>query len=933
MKTFRPLAFLLVFATALASALFAQGSATGTIVGRVSDASAKLALHGVRVTVQGSTVETYTDAAGAFVLTGVPAGARSVEFSYIGYGDLTRSAEVRAGGVTTLDVMFGEETVRMKAVVIEGNAVGSARAINQQRAADTLTNIIAADAIGRFPDQNAAESMQRVPGLALYRDQGEGRFIVVRGIRPDLNSTQLNGVSIASPERGSRTVALDVLPTDALGSVEVTKVPTPDQDVDGLGGRINLKTRSPFDAQGRQLQLSAQGQYNHLRDRLSGKYNATYADTFDGGKLGIIFSPTWQGRRFGSDNFEVSNPWVLRAIPGSTAQTYFNQDINYREYEITRTRYGANGGVEYKPDAASLYYARATYSYFSDHENRYVTTIPFSEGTVTSLTDTSATVTGVRRENKQLRVRTKTQDLYSFSVGGERALAEWKLEAHAAYSLGKESKPEESAIFRKSARGTDWSYSFASGTYAPLVTQTGGPTINDAAVFTEFNRLRSAPGTGKETEANLGADARRDFRVGGDLPAFVKFGGQTRLKRKTQEREQVNWTPPASFTFASLAQPQTADDYAFTTGPRFNAEAFTKTFIDNKAAFTPLRDLAASSQDDWTSDEDVYAAYGMGGVTFGTTSLSTGLRYERTEFEARGNDLRTAGGALAITPGRRSRSYDNFLPGLYLRSTFDKRTVLRASWSNSLARPAFGDSAFRRSVSDDNRTVTESNPRLKALTSVNYDASVEHYFASLGTVSAAVFHKEIKNFTYQAALPGVSDPATGYGLTTFVNGPRGHISGLELAWQQQFQFLPAPFDGFGAFVNFTVTDSSARYLRANGELREARRVCPARAQLPHAAAPRGRAHRGERGGGPLCGHVQAARPVGELQTEPSDRALWRSAEPDERAVPGVVWPGPEAFHAIRGVRLERELRRAVEIVRAGPGRRDAVGSPSGPAAS
>ncbi len=807
--------FLSVFLLALGVAAQAQ-SPVGQIAGRVTDSGNKLALGGAHVSVAGTKIETYTNSVGDYVLQDVPVGTQSVEFDYVGYATVRASATVAAGQVAKLDGVFNGDVVKLNAMVITENAVGSARAINQQRAADTLTNIVAADAIGRFPDQNAAESMQRIPGLALYRDQGEGRFIVIRGIRPDLNSTQLNGVAVASPERGSRTVALDVLPTDALGAVEVTKVPTPDQDVDGLGGRINMKTRSPFDAQGRQLQLSAQGQYNNLRDRLSGKYNATYSDVFNNGTVGVIFSPTWQGRRFGSDNFEVSNPWVLRPVPGSTAQAFFNQDINYREYEITRTRYGANAGVEFKPDSTSLYYVRGTYSYFSDHENRYVTTIPFSEGTVTQLDDVSATVTGVRRENKQLRSRTKSQDLYAFSTGGERTVGPWKFEGHAAYSLGKESKPEDSIIFRKAARGTDWSYSFAPGVYAPKVTQVGGPTINDPAVFTEFNRLRSAPGTGKETEWNFGADARQDTRVAGDLPAFVKFGGQIRLKEKTQEREQVNYAAPASLTFASLAQTQSPDDYAFMTGPRFNAEAFTKLFSDNRSAFVGTRDVASGTQDDWTSNEDVYSAYVMGGLTFGTTNLSTGVRYERTDFEAKGNDLRTTAGTLVVTPSKRSRDYDNFLPGIYLRSTFDKRTVLRASWSNSLARPAFADSALRRSVSDDARTVTESNPGLKALTSVNWDASVEHYFASLGTVSVSGFYKDIKNFTYQATIPGVVDPATGYQLTTSVNGPRGHISGLELAWQQQFTFLPGPLSGLGLFANYTFTNSSASYLRGSG---------------------------------------------------------------------------------------------------------------------
>ncbi len=800
--------------TGLISALALHAQGTGTVIGRITDARTRLALGGARVAVAGTELATFADASGDYALLNVPAGERTLEVSYVGYSDERQTATVAAGRTTALNFAFGKDIVTLDKFVISGSAVASARAINQQRAAETLSNFIAADEIGRFPDQNAAESMQRVPGLGLYRDQGEGRFIVVRGIRPDLNGVALNGVTMTSPDRGARTVPLDVIPSDALGAVEVTKVYTPDLPAEGLGGRVNLKTRSPFAAEGRQLQFVAQGQYNYLRDRLSSKFNGTFADLFDDGKVGVIFSPTWQARRFGSNNFEVSNPWQLRAVPGApTTQAFFNQDINYREYEITRTRYGANGAVEFKPDAGTLLYLRATYSYFSDHENRYVSTIPFSEGTVTQLSDTSATVTGVRRENKQLRVRTKTQHLYAFSAGGERTIGDWKLDGLAAFSKGDESKPEDTVIFRKSARGTDWSYSFAPGVYAPVVTQVGGPTIADPAVFNEFNRLRSAPGTGRETELNLAANARRSFDLGGQS-AFAKFGGQARWKEKAQDREQVNFTPPASFTFASLSQPQTHDDYPFLIGPRFNAEAVTKTYIDNRSAYPGTRDIASSTQDDWTTQEDVFAAYGMGGVSFGATTLSAGARYERTEFEAKGNDLRTAGSTLTITPGSRARRYDKFLPGVYLRSNLAPKTVLRASWSNTLARPGFADSAFRRSVSDDAKTVTESNPGLKALTAQNWDASLEHYFASLGFVSAAVFYKDIKDFTYQATLPGVTDPATGYSLNTFVNGPKGHISGVELAWQEQFHFLPSPFDGLGAMANLTFSSSSARYLRS-----------------------------------------------------------------------------------------------------------------------
>ncbi len=817
MNAFRRFTVLFTLVAWLLPAGQAQTPATGTLTGRVTDAKSRLALSGARVTVSGTGLETFAAQSGDYALVNVPAGARSVVVSYVGYPDATQLVTVAAGGVTAVDIAVGESTVRMEKFVIQGSSVGSARAINQQRAADTLTNIVAADEIGRFPDQNAAESIQRIPGVALYRDQGEGRFIVVRGIKPDLNTVQLNGVSVATPDRGNRTLPLDVIPSDALGAIEVAKVATPDKEMDGLGGRVDLKTRSAFDVKERQVLISAQGQYNDLRDRLSSKFNGTYSDTFNDGRIGVIFSPTWQDRRMGSDNFEVGGAWTLRPVPGAAGQTaFFNNDINYRAYDLTRTRYGANGAIEFKPDRETSFFVRGLYSNFTDAEIRQITTIPFSEGTLTALSPTSATVTGVRREAKQLRVRAKEQELYSLSAGGETARGTWLLDGRAAYSEGREERPENVTIFRKSTRGTDWTYSFAKGIYDPVVTQTAGTSISDPASFNEFNRLRSAPATGYEKEFNVGGNARNRFTLAGTLPAYVKFGGQFRAKEKQQEVEQINYAAPAGYTFQSLAEQQSSSDYGYLTGPRLSAAKFTTAFIDNKAAYVGTRDVATSLQSDWTSNEDVTALYAMGGVTMDRLNILTGARFEYTKFETEGYQTKSTGAAITATPASRNARFRNFLPGLYLTYNVSKQTVLRAAWSNTFARPQFSENAMRRTVSDDNRLVTESNPGLKPLTSMNWDASVEHYFASLGSVSASVFHKEIRNFTYQRTIPG-ADAATGYDLSTFANGDKGVITGLEFAYQQQFNFLPAPFDGLGFMANYTIADSSAKFPARPGE--------------------------------------------------------------------------------------------------------------------
>ncbi|MBM3843646.1 MAG: hypothetical protein FJ397_10390 [Verrucomicrobia bacterium] len=445
------IAFLPLFALSLA----AQG--TGGVAGRITDAGNRLALAGARVSVAETGLTAFADAAGDYTLPAVPAGNRTLVFSYVGYAELTRSVTVGAGATARLDVAFGSDVVAMDKFVITGSAVGSARALNQQRAADTLTSIIASDEIGRFADQNVAETMQRIPGLALYRDQGEGRFIVVRGIRPDLNSVRLNGVSLATPERGDRVVALDVLPTDSLAAVEVTKVPTPDMDADGLGGSINVRTRSAFDADGRQLQATAQGQYNHLAERFSSRFTATFGDRSADGKWGFIFSPTWQARRFATNNFEEDGGYALRQVPGAAAGTLnpLLLGIAFREYEITRTRYGASSALEFRPDAQTSLYLRGTFSQFNDHEIRYVYTLPFVEGTVSSLSDTGATVTSLRRERHDMRYRQKDQQILALVAGFERTSGDWQLDGRLGCSKGEEQRPDEVSVrFRKPNRNS-----------------------------------------------------------------------------------------------------------------------------------------------------------------------------------------------------------------------------------------------------------------------------------------------------------------------------------------------------------------------------------------------------------------------------------------------------------------------------------------------
>ena len=804
-----------VFA-AISSAITAVAQ-TGAISGRVIDASTGLALGGARVSILDTPLVAFTSPSGDYALAHVPAGPRSVEVSYVGYPTRTESLTVSENRTAQLNIFFGEEIVALDTLVIDGAAVGSARAINEQRAAATLTHIVAADAIGRFPDQNAAESLQRLPGVSLYRDQGEGRFIVLRGMNYTLGNVTLNGATVASPEFGERALALDVVPSDSLAAIEVFKVPTPDMSAEGLGGSINLRTKSPFDSRDTSASVSVQTIYSKLSDKFGAKLNAGFSTLFAGGKAGLLVAATWQERKFGSYNYEIDDGWTDEdPATGDPLPSYFLQDIALRDYVVDRERYGFNATFEYRPDASLRLYVKGNYNRFTDKEERHVSFLPFLEtnDALVSLSPNSAEVSGVRRIRRDVRIREKDQDLSGVVLGAEKRLDAWTLDARAAFSVGEETKPGEANIrFRRSVRDGHFRYQFTD-TYDLAVTQLGGASAADPASYNELQRVDYAREDGKDTTADYIANARYDFD--GRFPGYVKLGGGYRAKEKESRADGWEYSGgPSSFRFANFAGAQS--DYPYFSAPRIDAPAAYNFFLANRASFTAELLPEDTYLDDWTTNEDVLSGYAMGSTTFGRATLIVGARFERTEFETTGNDLRydNDGDFAGVSPRSASRTYDNFLPGIFLRWDATRDLVVRASWSNALVRPAFGDASIRRSVNADDEEVTEGNPGLDALESTNWDASVEYYLPSLGLVSAAVFHKQIDNFTYEYEVPGgISIDGTPYDYFTFRNGNDGEITGVELAYQHQLRFLPSPFNGLGVLANVTFADSEATYYRS-----------------------------------------------------------------------------------------------------------------------
>jgi hypothetical protein len=265
---------------------------TGNVSGTVTDSSHSGILAGARVTVEGQAFSTSTDASGRYLLLGLPSGPAKITVSYIGLEKATQEVQVVSGVTATLDFTLRPPSVAMSVTVNNNpDLAGQARALNDQEASINLINLVASDQIGSFPDPNAAEAAQRVPGIVVQRDQGEGRYVLVRGTEPRLSATTINGERIGTTENTSRQIPLDTIPADLMGAIEVTKVLTPDMEADSIGGRVNLITkRAPASLH---IALTLGSGFNTLVKNDIKDYNGTFGQRIFGGKVDSSPQPTF----------------------------------------------------------------------------------------------------------------------------------------------------------------------------------------------------------------------------------------------------------------------------------------------------------------------------------------------------------------------------------------------------------------------------------------------------------------------------------------------------------------------------------------------------------------------------------------------------------------------------------------------------------------
>lgn len=841
------------------SAAFAAAAQAGELTGRVTAGDAALEGAIVRVVETGATAATASD--GSYRFADLPAGTYTLSVSYVGADEGGASVSVPETGAVRQDVTLMATGGAGDRVLVVGQRGSLYASLSRQRAADNLVSVLDSDALGRLPDQNVAETARRLPGISVENDQGEGRYVVIRGIDPNLNSTSVNGVRIPSPEAGDRKVALDVIDADILDSVVITKSLTPDMDGDGIGGNIDIQTASGFDYEDFFVKGRANLLFTDKNNDWGERASLSVFDQFGNGRAALAGSVSWQARTFATDNKEADGGWSSEEA--ADGDVLFPDAMELREYNVTRERLSASLNLDLRPADHTDLYLRGLYNDFEDQEYRQRLEVPLEDGDFeaddSSAADAVAAFSGDVAAQRDLKDRLETQRIWSVQGGGESRFNQWTVDYSAAFTHSEEEEPGsiDAATFEANPEddapgnyriGVD-----SSDPLFPVLTYNveGFTFFNDGSNF-EFDELEYIEGLTEDEEAAFRLDVRRDLNFGAN-PGYVQFGGKARLREKHYTKETIVYDgfDGGDLTVADFA---VEPDYPLDAFGPAVGRSLSDFFLANRGDFevSAVDTLIASAAEDYLANEDIYALYGMGGVELGGLRLTGGLRWEQTEFDATASDVRLfeeyedtppvptvdqsgglpAGAAcydgdgeslsvtgatpvdediLCIGESVGSRSYNDLLPSLNARWELPRDLVARASYYRSVARPNISQVVPAVSFEQNDEAEREAfigNPALERQVADNFDAGLEWYFAEGGVLSGGVFHKRIDDYI----ATQVFEDVTYFGVLfdeveTAVNLDEATVTGLELNYQQALTFLPGPFDGFIVGVNYTYLDS------------------------------------------------------------------------------------------------------------------------------
>tara|TARA_R110002124_G_scaffold286310_1_gene466853 strand:+ start:37254 stop:40103 length:2850 start_codon:yes stop_codon:yes gene_type:complete len=776
-----------------------QAQDSGVMKGVVRDSTNNELILGANIFILDLSKGAATNTSGVYEIKNIPAGIYEVRFSYIGYITKTISVTIKEGEVTNLSVLLEQDIFEGEEITVLAQAAGQVAAIKQQLESNTIVNVVSKERLSELPDQNAAESVARLPGVSVQRDAGEASKVVVRGLSPRFNSITVNGIRL--PGSGDdRSVDLSLVPSEILGGIEVFKALTPDKDGDAVGGTVNLLVRKA--SNNFRGSASAETGYNDLRSDFGQyKFSTNLSDRFFDDKLGVLVSGSIQRANRASELFDDN---LVADQADSSLRT---ENLNLADTRETRDKYGLSASLDFQIDNNNELFFSSLFGKTNRDEQRY----------------RKRYRVGNTRTEYDSRDRKRFETIYSNSLSGRHKwdFLEVDWQSSYSYSLGKTPYSNyarfiEIGAFRNGLDDTN------PDSIVAAANNDLDETFFQYGTFNTSRRTEDDFTAAINTQINFDITRQIDgyFKVGAKYRDKSKFADENEIRTDFGVVSQIGQDNPDDFDLYNSTDIAisnfTNSDY---TSPTINGRFFINPGLDADALadfYSRFSNFYEKNRvtdlSDYEAGESITAFYAMMELNFGSRfSLLPGFRYEYTENFYSGNAGKLRGnlgqtGTISDTTGR--QNYSELLPQIHFKVKIIEGIDIRLAYTKSLARPNYDNLVPFQNIDQVERTLSRGNPNLKHTTAINYDAFISFYKNSLGYFSVGFFYKELENIDYIRTTRVREGQYEGYTLTSPVNAEgTSTVKGVEFDLQTDFRYLPKPFNGLILSTNIAFINS------------------------------------------------------------------------------------------------------------------------------
>lgn len=709
-------------------------------------------------------------------------------------------------------------------ITVQGFRSSFASSIATKRDADQVLDAITAEEIGQFPDQNIAEAVQRITGVQITRNNGEGESVAVRGLSPTFTRVEVNGrttsvtIDSANPERQS---VLSVFNSDLYNNIEVIKSPTAADVEGGVGGIVRLNTPRPLDIGERAFGWELAHTDADLRDDSEPAVSAYFSDVTADEQFGILLAGTWEERDRRMDKIQSTHGWTDFDLAAAGEQ--YAERHRFEQRAGTSPKLNLNLNLQWRPSAELEFFADLLYTSEEREEDRTRLQIQWTrdkDGPENTIVNDNGSVIFGEFDDPRVEFRSFTRladiETQGLTTGFNWDRGEWSVHVEGSITSSEEDFTEYRADARIDDKKEIGTYSLVDDTLFPVV------FVNPLAFDLEdidYRGLQFQRRVISIEESDLELDVERMTDFG--IVDSIEFGARY-ASAEYDRRQGAISGDDSGLTYA--------DGVPFVIDGDFGHGQTPDGFVTAWPSVDPVplyeenpsdEDFTFNDENLWSITEETLAAYGMANFSGGVSAFdfrgNLGVRVVQTQYEGTGRiDIDTATDEILIDDGRSlDRDYTDVLPSFnFLASpALNEDLQFRFAVSRALSRPTLNEINPGLDLNAEDFEGSRGNPELDPFEAWQYDAGIEYYFGDTGEglFSATIFVKDVENFIAPITYDEDYDFGTGTGGTyeveTFINGGEASIRGIEVGIQSPFDFLPGFWSNFGGLVNYTYTDS------------------------------------------------------------------------------------------------------------------------------